>query len=407
MFLALPPVACFTITLSRSSSKDDLQALRNSVRLLHVVHSCNPLAGGVAEAVNRLAEAAIEVDYEAEIATCDQSSASFLAELDVKARGFGPASESSYHSCPSLGAWLMENAASFDGLVSHGLWQYPSVAVRKAARKADKPYFVYPHGMLDPWFKSQYPWKHLKKTFFWWFRQARILRDARAVCFTTDEERRLGRGTFRPYKCNEVVTGLGVAEPPLDADAQTHAFNEKFPCLRNKRTLLFLGRIHRKKGIDLLLQAFEELSTADDHLVVAGPSEDGSFAEELARASGKFADRITWAGMIRDDLKWGALRVADALILPSHQENFGMVVAEALAVGTPVLITDKVNLWREVEDDRAGKISTADLSGIRSLMREWKNPSFYKLTPNARPCFEKRFRINTAARNLAALVEGN
>jgi glycosyltransferase involved in cell wall biosynthesis len=365
------------------------------------------LAGGVAEAVNRLAEAAIEVDYEAEIATCDQPSVSFLEELGVKARGFGPASDSSYHSCPALGAWLMEKIHDFDALVSHGLWQYPSVAVRKAARSAGKPYFVYPHGMLDPWFKSQYPWKHLKKTFFWWFRQARILRDAKAVCFTTDEERRLARGTFRPYRCNEVVTGLGVAEPPPDADAQTNAFYEKFPSLRNKRTLLFLGRIHRKKGIDLLLQAFEELSTADDHLVVAGPSEDGFFAEELVRASGEFSDRITWAGMIRGDLKWGALRVADALILPSHQENFGMVVAEALAVGTPVLITDKVNLWREVEDDRAGKVSTDDLSGIRSLMREWKNPSFSKLAPNTRPCFEKRFTINTAARNLAALVKSN
>ena len=377
------------------------------MRLLHVVHSCNTLAGGVAEAVNRLAEAAAKVDYETEIATCDEPSASFLEELDVAARGFGPASDSSYHSCPTLGEWLMDSASGFDALVSHGLWQYPSVAVRKAARKADKPYFVYPHGMLDPWFKSHYPWKHIKKTFFWWFRQARILRDAKAVCFTTDEERRLARGTFRPYRCNEVVTGLGVAEPPLDSDAQKNAFNEKFPCLRNKRTLLFLGRIHRKKGIDLLLQAFEELSTANDHLVVAGPKEDGFFAEELVRASGRFADRITWAGMIRDDLKWGALRVADALILPSHQENFGMVVAEALAVGTPVLITDKVNLWREVVDDRAGKVSADDLSGIRSLMREWKNPAFAKLAPNARPCFEKRFRINTAARNLAALVKSN
>ena len=375
------------------------------MRLLHVVHSCNPLAGGVAEAVNRLAEAALGVAHEAEIATCDEPSASFLEELDVAARGFGPASDSSYHSCPSLGDWLMDSASGFDALVSHGLWQYPSVAVRKAARKADKPYFVYPHGMLDPWFKSHYPWKHIKKTFFWWFRQARILRDAKAVCFTTDEERRLARGTFLPYRCNEVVTGLGVAEPSLDSDAQKKAFNEKFPFLRNKRTLLFLGRIHRKKGIDLLLQAFEELSTADDHLVVAGPKEDGFFAEELVRASGRFADRITWAGMIRDDLKWGALRVADALILPSHQENFGMVVAEALAVGTPVLITDKVNLWREVEDDRAGKVSTDDLSGIRALMREWQNSAFATLGPNARPCFEKRFTINTAARNLAALVK--
>ncbi len=377
------------------------------MRLLHVVHSCNTLAGGVAEAVNRLAEAAAKVDYETEIATCDEPSASFLEELDVAARGFGPASDSSYHSCPTLGEWLMDSASGFDALVSHGLWQYPSVAVRKAARKADKPYFVYPHGMLDPWFKSHYPWKHIKKTFFWWFRQARILRDAKAVCFTTDEERRLARGTFRPYRCNEVVTGLGVAEPPLDSDAQKNTFNEKFPHLRNKRILLFLGRIHRKKGIDLLLQAFEELSTADDHLVVAGPKEDGFFAEELVRASGRFADRITWAGMIRDDLKWGALRVADALILPSHQENFGMVVAEALAVGTPVLITDKVNLWREVEDDRAGKVSTDDLSGIRALMHEWQNSAFATLAPNARPCFEKRFTINTAARNLAALVKSN
>jgi glycosyltransferase involved in cell wall biosynthesis len=377
------------------------------VRLLHVVHSCDPLAGGVAEAVNRLAEAAVGIDHEAEIATCDEPAGSFLEELDVTARGFGPASDSSYHSCPFLGDWLMENASGFDALVSHGLWQYPSVAVRKAALKVDKPYFVYPHGMLDPWFKRKYPWKHLKKTFFWWFRQARILRDAKAVCFTTDEERRLARDTFRPYRCNEVVTGLGVAEPPLDADSQTHAFNEKFPHLRNKRTLLFLGRIHRKKGIDLLMQAFEELSTEDDHLVVAGPREDGFFAEELLRAFGKFEDRITWAGMIRDDLKWGALRVADALILPSHQENFGMVVAEALAVGTPVLITDKVNLWREVEDDRAGKVSADDLSGVRALMREWQNPGFAKLAPNARPCFEKRFRINTAARKLAVLVESN
>jgi len=121
------------------------------------------LAGGVAEAVNRLAEAAVRVGFEAEIATCDQLESSFLAELDVAARGFGPASDSSYHSCPALGAWLMENASSFDALVSHGLWQYPGVAVRRAALNADKPYLVYPHGMLDPWFKNQYPIKHLKK----------------------------------------------------------------------------------------------------------------------------------------------------------------------------------------------------------------------------------------------------
>jgi glycosyltransferase involved in cell wall biosynthesis len=369
------------------------------------VHSCDPEAGGVAEAVLRLAVAAKQEGHVAAIASCDESDALYLSELEVNAKGLGPASNTSYHACPALGRWLNENASKFDVLVAHGLWQYPGVAVRKASRNAGKPYLVYPHGMLDPWFKSQYPLKHLKKMLFWWFRQSQILQNAKAVCFTTDEERRLARRTFWPYRCNEFVTGLGVDEPPQNADAHKNAFFEKFPCLRNKRTLLFLGRIHRKKGIDLLLQAFDELSTVDDHLVVAGPSEDGFFAEELIRASTAFADRITWAGMIRGDLKWGALRVADALILPSHQENFGIVVAEALAVGTPVLITDKVNLWREVEDDRAGKVSSDDLSGVRALVREWKNPDFVKLAPNARPCFEKRFQAISAVRKLAEVLQ--
>ena len=318
------------------------------MRLLHVVHSCDPAAGGVAEAVLRLATAANDAGDEAEIATCDQPEASFLAKLGATAVGCGPASDSSYHACPALGCWLRENVERFDALVAHGLWQYPGTVTRTVSRRAGKPYFVYPHGMLDPWFRRTYPLKHFKKVLFWRLRQGRILRDAKAVCFTTEEEKRLARGTFRPYRCNEAVTGLGVAEPPGEPDAQREAFFGRFPDLRDRRILLFLGRIHRKKGIDLLLKAFGELASGDERLVLAGPNEDGVHADELKRLGKPFADRVTWAGMLRGDQKWGALRVADALILPSHQENFGMVVAEALAVGTPVLLTDKVNLWREV-----------------------------------------------------------
>ncbi len=374
------------------------------MRLLHVVHSCNPAAGGVAEAVLRLAMAAPSAGHKAEIATCDPPKAPFLGEVKVTIAGRGPASTSSYHHCPSLWRWLRENAERFDALVAHGLWQYPGAATRKAANKAGKPYFIYPHGMLDPWFRRTYPLKHCKKVLFWWFRQGRILRDAKAVCFTTDEERRLARGTFRPYRCNETVTGLGVADPLGEPAGQQEAFFERFPDLRDRRLLLFLGRIHRKKGVDLLLKAFGELATGDERLVLAGPNEDAVYADELKRLGKPFADHVTWAGMLKGDQKWGALRVADALILPSHQENFGMVVAEALAVGTPVLLTDKVNLWREVEDDLAGCVSTDDLPGVLALLREWQAPRFAELASNARGCFEKHFQAETAASNLADLV---
>lgn len=373
------------------------------MRFLHVVHSCDPAAGGVAEAVLRLANGAEEAGYEAEIITCDSPDADFLKGLGVKATGTGPASRSSYHACPAMGAWLRANAAEFDAFVAHGLWQYPGVSTRREARRANKPYYLYPHGMLDPWFRHTYPLKHLKKLVFWRLRQARILRDARAVCFTTEEERRLARGSFRPYRCEEAVTGLGVAEPPPEEADQRAAFFERFPQLKERRLLLYLGRIHRKKGIDLLLRAFGELAEGDDRLVLAGPEEDGVYAGELRRLAEPFAERVTWAGMLRGATKWGALRSADSLVLPSHQENFGMVVAEALSVGTPVLITDKVNLWREVEDDEAGRVSTDDQAGVRALLREWRAPAFKELVPRTRPCFERRFRAAAAAANLAAL----
>ena len=167
------------------------------MRFLHVVHSCDPAAGGVAEAVLRLATGAEELGHSAEIVTCDSPDADFLFGLGVKATGTGPAFRSSYHACPAMGKWLRANAGGFDALVAHGLWQYPGVAARKEARRVEKPYFLYPHGMLDPWFRRTYPLKHLKKLVFWRLRQARILRDARAVCFTTEEERRLARVCFR------------------------------------------------------------------------------------------------------------------------------------------------------------------------------------------------------------------
>ena len=375
------------------------------MKLLHVVHSCNPAAGGVAEAVMRLASAAKDLGDEAEIASCDLPEASFLEALPKTIRGFGPTSGGNYHHCPNLRSWILQNAERFDALIAHGLWQYPGVAVRKAALKAGKPYFIYPHGMLDPWFRRTYPLKHVKKQFFWWFRQGRILRDAKGVCFTTEEERRLARKTFRPYHCKEVVTGLGVDEPPLDDESQTKIFFESFPELSGLRLLLFLGRIHRKKGIDLLLRAFSKKAGSNDHLVLAGPVEDTVYSKELKQMSEPFCERVTWAGMLSGDLKWGALRAADALALPSHQENFGMVVAEALSVGTPVLITDKVNLWREVEDTRAGHVSTDDLSGINALLREWRSPAFSELSSNAKACYEKHFRISTAAGNLSELAK--
>ena len=102
--------------------------------------------------------------------------------------------------------------------------------------------------MLDPWFKRQYPLKHVKKWLYWPSAEYRVLRDASAVLFTSEEERRLARRSFWLYRCNEMVINYGTAAPPADDGASADRFRRAFPSVGDKRIILFLGRIHEKKG---------------------------------------------------------------------------------------------------------------------------------------------------------------
>ena len=157
-------------------------------------------------------------------------------------------------------------------IIAHGLWQWPG---RRAFALGNR-YLVYPHGMLDPWFKKTYPLKHLKKQLYWWAKQDRILRGAHAVCFTTEEERVLAQKTFSPYRVKEVVTGLGVKEPPPQTPEQTGKFYQQFPKLKGRKMLLYLGRFHPKKGVDNLIRAWSNREQkGEEVLVLAGPLEKG------------------------------------------------------------------------------------------------------------------------------------
>ncbi|MCF6200320.1 MAG: glycosyltransferase, partial [Hyphomicrobiaceae bacterium] len=213
------------------------------------------------------------------------------------------------------------------------------------------------------------------------------------------------------YKVNERVVGYGIAGVSGKADSQKQSFYETVPELEGKQFLLFLSRIHPKKGCDLLIEAFAKISAKypNCHLVMAGPDQVGlrSQLESLCQQAG-VSDKIHWTGMISGDVKWGAFRAADAFALPSHQENFGIVVAEALSCGTPVLLTNKVNIWREVADEKAGLVENDDLSGIKLLLDTFlglPEEEICAMKYKARSCFEKYFKIKHAATTLVETLE--
>ena len=388
-----------------------LRASRSSLHILHVIDSLSPAAGGPPEAVRQLVRAYIEAGEGIELVCLDKPGETFLNSIGCPVHALGPTFLGNYGFSPRLWRWLRSNAYRFDGIVVNGIWTFPGFAVRSVARRAKKRYGVFAHGALDPWFNRQYPLKHLKKLLYWPLQHA-VLHDARAVFFTTEIERDLAKTSFRTSQWNSLVVPIGINDPEErgeDATGQIEAFYGRLPELRGRRYLLFLGRIHGKKGCDLLIEAFARIadSVPEMALVIAGPDQEGmqSKLQRLAEKLG-IGGRVLWPGLIGGDIKWGALRAADALVLPSHQENFGVAVVESLAVGRPVLTSNQVNIWPEIAGDGAGLVEEDTLDGTGRLLRRWYDLSAAErnaMALRARACFLARYALKRATANINAI----
>ena len=162
-------------------------------------------------------------------------------------------------SAPGSSRGCAPTDSRYDAVIVNGIWQFHSFGAWRALRNSSTPYVLFTHGMLDPWFKKQYPLKHLKKWMYWPWAEYRVLRDAQAVLFTCEEERVLARESFWLYRCNEVVVSYGTAKPKGDPELERQEFFTRYPELRGKKLALFMGRIHPKKGCDLLIEAFAKV----------------------------------------------------------------------------------------------------------------------------------------------------
>jgi len=378
------------------------------MKILRVIASVDPATGGPIAGLRAITPELNKLGWTSEFLSVDDPHAPFLNDGIAPIHACGPAGNA-YATAPALRPWLNAHVNAFDAVIVHGLWQDLGRAVRAACVKAGRPYFVFPHGMLDPSLRHAYPVRHCKKWIYWLFAERAVLRDARAVFFTCEEERRLAKTSFPLYSVNECVVKYGTAAPP----------EEQLALLGTQSGIdapywLFLGRIHSKKGIDLLLSAYAKLfadATGDrwatiPRLVIAGPCHDEAYLRSLKNSAEKLgiAEKIEWPGMLSGNAKWAALAKAEVFILPSFQENFGLAVAEALAVGTPVLLSDRVNIWRDVAADGAGFAEPVTEAGTLRLMRRWLATSPTERTAMrvaSRQCFLRRFEISAVARDFS------
>lgn len=397
--------------IAPSESKDASLA-----RILHIIATADPRSGGPIEGARRLGEIWAADGHVQDLLTLDAPAAPFLAAYSGRVIALGRPGRrgrtpwARYGYAPGMIGWLRAHATDYDAVIVAGLWNYTAMAARFGLIGGKAPYFVYTHGMLDPWFARTYPLKNLAKQLFWLFNEGPLLRHARAVLFTTEDERLLAANAFRPYRLHGLVVGYGTADAPDEPDAQHAAFGAAVPALAGRRFLLFLSRIHPKKGCDLLIDAFAGIAAVapDLDLVIAGPDQVGMRAALAAQAERRgIAARVHFPGMLEGAAKWGAFRACEAFALTSHQENFGVVVAEAMACAKPVLITDKVNIWREVEAVGGGLVEPDTAAGAARLLARFEAMSPAEraaMCARARTGFLERFRIEEIARRLMTVL---
>ncbi|WP_183559868.1 glycosyltransferase [Mucilaginibacter sp. SP1R1] len=392
------------------------------MKILHVIASMDPKTGGVCQAVHTLADGLSKIGIYNEVVSLDES---VFNQTDIFTQyALGPAKGPWYYGSQLL-PWLLQNVERFDAVILHGLWLYHGYAVERAFKQLKKQhddinkhprFFVMPHGMLDPYFQRAKGrrMKAFRNALYWRLIEKNVVNRSNGLLFTCETELQLAREPFWPYKPKrETVVGLGVEEPPAFKTEMINAFKEGCPEIKDSSYLLFLSRINEKKGTDLLIKAYlkmverkyaaiinQDLNSIPK-LVIAGPGLDTAYGKQMQQwvaQSALIKDLVYFPGMLSGNAKWGAFYGCDAFVLPSHQENFGIAVVEAMACKKPVLISNQVNIWREIKNAGGALVANDDEEGIIHQLKEWNTLSPKQkmdMGINGRHCYEQFFAVKS------------
>ncbi len=364
-----------------------------ALRVLHVIASPDCRRGGPQFGLIGLAPAQQGAGVQVEIAASYQPGERFdiqsqLASANIPVTLIGP-THGPLRRAPKMRSTLDGLIAQADIVHIHGLWEEVVHQAARGARAAGRPYVITPHGMLDPWSLAQ---KWLKKRLYLAWRLERDLRQAAAIHCITDVERRLA-APWIPAS-HAIVEPAGIQLRDFDPATSGEPFRRQFPEIGNRRIVLFLSRVHPKKGLDLLIPAMSDFRGEDIVLAIVGPGDDAYLRElHVLIRNHRLENQVVITGMVDNSIRVSALSAAELLVLPSYQENFGLVVVEALAMERPVVVSDQVQIQEEIEPAGVGSVVSLNVSRLTTEIRRWLDdePARREAGRRGRVLVEQRF----------------
>ncbi len=377
------------------------------MRVLQIVPSFSLVYGGPSQMVRGFSTALANKGVEITLLTTNSNGDAGQAPLDVPLRK--PIQQDNYQviyfPCSpfrrykfslDLLQWLASHGSEYHLAHIHALFSPVSTAAATIARYKHLPYIMRPLGTLDP---ADLQKKKQLKQIYGWLLEKPNLAGAAAVHFTSQEEAKVS--VRFGAKTTDLVIPLGVDIPQLPDKGIAR---QQFGIERDIPIILFMSRIDRKKGLDLLLPALENLQAAglDFHFVLAGGNPQNPDYEDRIKnaiANSTLQQRTTITGFIQGEIKLGLLQDADVFVLPSYYENFGIAVAEAMATGTPVVISNGVHIWQEIEQAEAGWITTCEVDKLTTaLTLALRAPEARKQKgENARQLIKQQYSWNAIA----------
>ena len=380
--------------------------MKNKIKVLRIVTSLDPKFGGPSKTIIDSSIALSNQGFKIDILTADLRNSNFFKSTNIRIINKGPRF-GNYALNFKLFNWLSKHRNDYDLFIVHGIWEFNTLIARILLKKK---YFVFTHGQLDPFFKSNLI-KKIKKQIYWHLIEKKNLLLSRSLILTSEGEKKSLKHTFvNTNGIRKTIVRYGINQPKFNKNKALRYFYKKFPNLKNKRFLLFLGRFHEKKGCDILIESIKKLSDQNINIKVLLAGPNSNYKKKLMDLSDSYRlkNNIFWSDIILDNLKWGAISASIGMVLPSHGENFGVALVESLSCSKPILTTNKVNIFPEILKFRSGYISkdeTDDYIKILKKFSKLKKNQLLKFGQNAQKCFKSSFDLASKENSLATYLK--
>lgn len=382
------------------------------MKVLHVIPSLSPTQGGPSFALPLIARSLVDAGVHVDAVTTDDDGPGRHVDVPLgqavmrvgwRVLHFRKQTEFYKASWP-FHRWLWRHATDYDLIHIHALFSFTSVDAARTAQRRGVPYIIRPLGLLNRWgMENRRP---RLKAFSFRFIEGPLLRHAAAIHYTSRSEQT--EAELAGARAPAIVVPLGIDTRTFQNLPGPEPFWDRFPQARDRRNVLFLSRLDSKKGLDLLLPAFARAREGVPKalLVIAGDGEARYVAKLREQARGLGIDRdVLWTGFLAGEDKLAAFAAAAMFVLPSHSENFGIALVEAMAAGLPCVTTVGVAVSEDVREYDAGLVVDPAVESIAGAINElFLNTGLRsRLALNAQRLTSQRFSLEAMAASLVTL----